>query len=131
MKLEDQAKEWTGTTLPQLIQQQVILYDKPFLQKALDSALQSFDKNFSPALDKYSLSYPNKWFVPEIKATPLSEIFLSAADEIRHFLQHNDQTDDDDAVFEVFNIFVMRMSVLAHGNEFVRKQMGIRNGAFG
>ena len=130
MKLEELKLQYRGAKLPQLIQQQIKSLDEATLLKAIQGTYENFSPALRPEIDSYTMNYLKNWFGPRVVTADLGELFDEAVTDIRNMAAQRGVSLNDERVFDVFNLMVMRLSHFAHTRPEFRKQLGIKKGWF-
>lgn len=130
MNLYEITHQYRGTTLPRLVRKQIKSLDEETLLQAIRGTYENFPTEFRPQIDSYTLAYPEKWFGPYILTADLSDIFSSAIQDIRAMVEKSGMSLNDDQIFDIFNLIVMRLSFFAHSKPGLRKMLGIKKGWF-
>ena len=130
MKFDELEEQYRGTTLPKLVEKQLRSLKEPVLLEAIQGTYENFPVGVGPLIDAYTQSYLRKWFGPHLLQTDLGELFRTTIDDIKAMANGEGIALDDEQVFNVFNLMVMRLTAFAHSNPELRKQLGIKKGWF-
>lgn len=130
MNLKEVTQQYRGATLPKLIEKQIKTLNEETLLQAIRGAYEHFPIEFRPQVDAYTLAYSHKWFGPHILTTDLGDIFSDAVQDIMSMATEAGVSLNDDQVFDMFNLIVMRVSFFAHTKPGLRKRLGIKKGWF-
>ena len=131
MNLQDLVQQFRGTTLPKLVESQIKSLNEDALLHAIRGTYDHFPTEFRPQVDAFTLAYPGiNWAGPHIAKTDLGDIFSDAIQAIKDMATQAGVSLNDEQVFDVFNLIVMRVSYFAHSNPDFRKSLGIKKGWF-
>lgn len=130
MNLKEVTQQYRGATLPKLIEKQIKTLNEETLLQAIRGTYEHFPIEFRPQVDAYTLAYSQKWFGPHILTTDLGDIFSDAVQDIMSMATEAGVSLNDDQVFDMFNLIVMRVSFFAHTKPGLRKRLGIKKGWF-
>ena len=130
VKLDELEKQYSGTTLPNLVEKQLKSLKEPVLLEAIQGTYSNFPVGFRPLIDAYTQAYLQKWFGPHIVRTDLGELFRVTIGDIKTMASSEGMELSDEQVFDVFNLMVMRLTAFAHSKQELRKQLGIKKGWF-
>lgn len=130
MNLKEITQQYRGVTLQKLIEKQIKSLDEDALLQAIRGTYEHFPIEFRPQVDAYTLAYAQKWFGPHILTADLGDIFSDAIQDIKGMSTEAGVSLNDDQVFDMFNLIVMRVSFFAHTKPGLRKMLGIRKGWF-
>lgn len=128
MNFSDLIQQYHGTTLPKLIEKQIKSLKKDVLAEAIQGTYEKFSDEFRPQVDAYTIDYIKNWFGPHIVTIDLGELFNIAVTDIERMTTQAGVVLNEEEVFDVFNIMVMRLSYFAHSNPELRKMLGIKKG---
>ena len=98
--------------------------------EAIQGTYASFPVGIRPLIDAYTQAYLQKWFSPHVVQADLSELFRVTIGDIKIMADGEGKKLNDDQVFDVFNLMVMRLTVFAHSKPELRRQLGIKKGRF-
>lgn len=130
MNLKELEQQYHGTTLPKLIEKQIRSLKKEVLLKAIRGTFNEFDLQLRPQLDTFTEEYLENWFSSNIINTDLGEVFSVTIKDIKSMASQFDFQLNDDRVFDLFNIMVMKLSYFAHSDPTFRKMLGIKKSWF-
>lgn len=130
MGLNEIIQQYQGTTLPQLIEKQIKSLNEAILDKAIQGTYENFPVEFRPTVDSFTLSYVKNWFGPHIINADLSDVFSQAIQDINAMAKQNGVQLNNEQLFDVFNLAVMRLSFFALSKPELRKMLGIKKGWF-
>lgn len=130
MNLQELVQQYRGATLPKLVEKQIKSMNEDMLLKSIRGTYEHFPIEFRPQVDAYTLAYSQKWFDPHIHTADLGDIFNDAIQDIKGMSAETDMALNDEQVFDVFNLIVMRFSFFAHSKPGLRKMLGIKKGWF-
>lgn len=130
MNLQELVQQYRGATLPELVEKQIKSMNEETLLQAIRGTYEHFPIEFRPQVDTYTLAYSQKWFDPHILTADLGDIFIDAIQDINDMAAGAGMPLDDDQVFDMFNLIVMRISFFAHSKPDLRKMLGIKKGWF-
>lgn len=75
-------------------------------------------------------TYLKAWFGPHIVTADLGEVFSVAVADIKDMASQAGVSLNDEHLFDMFNIMVMRLSHFAHTKPELCKMLGIKKGWF-
>ena len=130
MNLKEITQQYRGATLPKLIEKQIKSLDEAALLQAIRGTYEHFPIEFRPQVDAYTLAYSQKWFDPHILTADLGDIFSDTIQDIKGMTADAGVSLNDDQMFDMFNLIVMRVSFFAHTKPGLRKMLGIKKGWF-
>lgn len=130
MNLQEIVQQYRGATLPKLVEKQVKSLDEDTLLQAIRGTYEHFPIEFRPQVDAYTLAYSQKWFGPHILTADLGDIFSDTIQDIKGMATEAGVPLNDEQVFDMFNLIVMRLSFFAHSKPGLRKMLGIKKGWF-
>ena len=130
MNLEQLSSQYRGARLPQLIEKQIKTLDEPTLLKAIQGTYENFPREFRPQVDAYTMAYMKNWFGPNIATVDLGVLFDEAVKDIKSMAAELGVSLNDERLFDIFNLMVMRLSHFAHTQPDFRKMLGIKKGWF-
>lgn len=130
MDLQQLAQQYRGTTLPKLLEKQIKAMDKRTLLQAIQGTYKYFPENFRPLVDAYTLTYGQKLIGSQILIKDLGDVFRDAIQDAVKMSIEAGESLNDDQVFAMFNLTVMRLSFMAHSEPGFRKLLGIKKGWF-
>ena len=130
MKLDEIEDQYRGFTLPKLVEKQLRSLKESVLLEAIRGTYANFPVGVRPLIDSYTQAYLQKWFGPHILQTDLGEVFRTTISDIKTMAVGEGIALDDEQVFDVFNLMVMRLAAFAHSKPELRKQLGIKKGWF-
>ena len=132
MNLQEIVHQYRGTTLPKLIEHQIKSMNEDVLLQAIRGTYNHFPTEFCPQVDAFTLAYPQNqnWFGSHILSADLGDIFSDAIQDIKVMATQAGVPLDDDQVFDMFNLIVMRISFFAHSKPDFRKMLGIKKSWF-
>jgi hypothetical protein len=131
MNLQELVQQYRGATLPKLVERQMKSLNEDTLMHAIQDTYRHFPIEFRPQVDAFTLAYPDRnWAGPNIVTTDLGDIFSDAIQAIEGMATQAGVSLNDEQVFDVFNLIVMRVSYCAHSNPDFRKMLGIKKGWF-
>ena len=123
-------QQYRGTTLPKLVEKQIKSLSEESLVQAIRGTYEHFPIAFRPQVDTYTMDYLKGWLGPQIVAADLGEIFSIAVNDIKAMAADAGVSLNDEQVFDMFNIMVMRLSHFAHSKPELRKMLCIKKGWF-
>ena len=131
MNLQEIVQQYRGATLPKLVESQIKSLNEDALLHAIRGTYDHFPIEFCPQVDAFTLAYPGMhWAGPHFATTDLGDIFSDAIQAIKGMATQAGVSLNDEQVFDVFNLIVMRVSYFAHSNPDFRKTLGIKKGWF-
>lgn len=130
MNLQEIVQQYRGTTLPKLIEKQIKSLNSDTLLKAIQSTYHHFPSDFRKQVDTFTHAYVENWLAPHIVTTDLGDIFTDATQDIKSMATQSGVSLNDEQVFDVFNLIVMKVSYFAHNDTEFRKSWGIKKGWF-
>lgn len=131
LNLSQLVQQYHGSTLPMLVQKQIRSMSEAILIQAVRGTFDNFPVEHRPLLDAFTQDYSStKWFNPSIVTADLGDVFNQTIADIRTMSADNGLALDDDRVFDIFNIMVMKLSHFAYSRPDVRKLLGIKKGWF-
>jgi len=132
MNLQEIVQQYRGTTLKKLIEHQIKSMNEGVLLQAIKGTYEHFPIEFCPQVDTFTLTYPRKkWSDSDIFHTAdLGDIFSETIRDIKAMSAQAGVPLDDEHVFDMFNLIVMRISYFAHSHPDFRKKLGIKKGWF-
>lgn len=130
MNFAELIQQYSGTTLPKLVEMQIKSLNEETLVQAIRGTYEHFPVDFRPQVDAYTMDYLKGWFGPHIVATDLGEVFNVAVTDIKDMATKAGVSLNDEQVFDMFNIMVMRLSHFAHSRPELRKMLCIKKGWF-
>jgi hypothetical protein len=130
MNLQEIIQQYRGATLPKLVEKQIKSLNEDTLLKAISGTYEHFPIEFRPHVDTFTLDYAQNWFGSHILTADLGDIFSKTIQDIKGMASQAGVTLNDDQVFDMFNLIVMRISYFAHSRPDFRKSWGIRKGLF-
>jgi hypothetical protein len=130
MNFQEIVQQYRGATLPKLIEQQIKSLDEETLLQAIRGTYEHFPIEFRPSVDTYTLAYLEKWFDTYILTADLGDIFIETIQDIKDMAIAAGVPLNDEQVFDMFNLIVMRLSFFAHSKPQLRKILGIKKGWF-
>lgn len=130
MNFTEIVQQYRGTTLPKLVEKQIKSLNEDTLVQAIRGTYEHFPIGFRPRVDAYTMDYLKGWFGPHIVTADLGEVFSVAVTDIRDMAAQAGVSLNDEQVFDMFNIMVMRLSHFAHTKPELRKMLGIKKGWF-
>jgi len=130
MEFQEIIQQYRGATLPQLIEKQIKSLNESTLDKAIQGTYENFPVEFHPTVDAFTQSYIKNWFGPHILTADLSDVFNQAIQDINTMAIQVGVQLNNDQLFDVFNLAVMRLSFFAHSKPELRKMLGIKKGWF-
>ncbi|MDO8357112.1 MAG: hypothetical protein Q7U76_12040 [Nitrospirota bacterium] len=131
MNLQGLAQQYRGTTLPKLVESQIKSLNEDALVHAIRGTYEHFPTEFRLQVDAFTLAYPGiNWAGPHIAKTDLGDIFSDAIQAIKDMATQAGVSLNDEQVFDVFNLIVMRVSYFANSNPDFRKSLGIKKDWF-
>jgi hypothetical protein len=130
MNFVELVQQYRGTTLPKLVEKQIKSLNEETLVQAIRGTYEHFPIEFRPQVDAYTMDYLKGWFGPPIITADLGEVFSVAVTDIRDMAAQAGVSLNDEQVFDMFNIMVMRLSHFAHTKPELRKRLGIKKGWF-
>lgn len=113
-----------------LVEHQIKSLDEATLLQAIRGTYEHFPMEFRPQVDAYTLGYAEKWFEPHILTADLGDIFSDTIQDIKRMAAEAGVPLNDEQVFDIFNLIVMRLSFFAHSDPDLRKMVGIKKGWF-
>src|SRR6266404_1788138 len=125
MNLLELSQQYQGATLPQLVEKQIKSLNEATLLEAIQGTYENFPAEHRPTIDSYTMNYLKNWFGPHIVTADLGAVFDEAVEDIKAMASENHIPLNDDLVFDVFNLTVMRLSHFAQSRPKFRKQLGI------
>ena len=126
MNFEELSKQYRGTTLPKLIENQIKSLSEETLVQAIRGTYEHFPLEFRPQVDAYTMNYLKSWFSPHILTADLGEVFNTTVTDIKDMATQTGASLNDEQVFDMFNIMVMRLSHFAHSKPELRNMLGIK-----
>ena len=127
MNLQELVQQYRGATLPKLVEHQMKSLNEDTLMHAIQGTYRHFPIECRPQVDAFTLAYPGKnWAGPNIVTMDLGDIFSDAIQAIKGMATQAGVSLNDEQVFDVFNLIVMRVSYFAHSNPDFRKSLGIK-----
>lgn len=130
MNFQELLQQYRGATLPKLVEHQIKSLDEATLLQAIRDTYEHFPIEFRPQVDAYTLAYAEKWFEPNILTADLGDIFSDTIQDIKLMAAEAGVPLNDEQVFDMFNLIVMRLSFFAHSDPDLRKMLGIKKGWF-
>lgn len=130
MNLVEIEQQYRGTTLPLLVEKQIKSLKEPVLLEAIQGTYAKFPVGFRPLIDAYTQGYLQKWFGPHILTVDLGELLRTTVVDIKAMAVEEGMSLNDEQMFDIFNIMVMRLAAFAHSKPAFRKQLGIKKGWF-
>ncbi|MBZ0256972.1 hypothetical protein K8I31_12975 [bacterium] len=130
MNLGELAHQYRDTTLPKLIEKQVKSLTEETLLQAVRGTFDNFPVGIRPQLNAFTEDYLKNWFGPHIITTDLGDLFTATIKDIQSMAIQDGISLNDEQMFDVFNIMVMKLSYFAHSRPAFRKQLGIKKGWF-
>lgn len=131
MNLQELVQQYRGATLPKLVEKQIKSLNEDTLLQAIRGTYDHFPIEFRSQVDAFTLAYPGiNWAGPNIATTDLGDIFSDAIQDIKGMATQAGVSLNDEQVFDVFNLIVMRVSYFAHSDPELRKMWGIKKGWF-
>jgi hypothetical protein len=94
-----------------LIEQQIKSLDEETLLQAIRGTYEHFPIEFRPSVDTYTLAYLEKWFDTYILTADLGDIFIETIQDIKDMAIAAGVPLNDEQVFDMFNLIVMRLSL--------------------
>jgi hypothetical protein len=126
MNLQELVQQYHGTTLPKLVEKQVNSLKQETLVQAVRGTFDNFPAELRPQLDAFTQDYLQHWFGPHILTADLGDIFIDTVKDIKSMANEAGISLDDERVFDLFNIMVMKVSHFAHSRRAFRKDLGIK-----
>jgi len=130
MNLKELEQQYHGVTLPRLVEKQIKSLKEDVLLQAIRRTFDNFAVELRPHLHEFTEAYLEKWFDPTILTADLGEVFSDTVRDIKHMASEAGLPLDDERVFDLFNIMVMKLAYFAHSRPAFRKQFGIKKGWF-
>jgi hypothetical protein len=130
MNLQELVRQYRGTTLPKLVEKQVKSLDKDVLLQAIQETYHHFPIEFRKQVDAFTHAYVKNWLAPHIVTMDLGDIFRDTIQDIKDMATQAGVSLNDEQVFDVFNLIVMKVSHFAHIDPEFRKGWGIKKGWF-
>ena len=131
MNLQELVQQYRGATLPKLVEKQIKSLNEDTLLQAIQATYQHFPIEFRKQVDSFTLAYPGRnWAGPNIVTTDLGDIFSDAIQAIKDMATEAGVSLNDEQIFDVFNLIVMKVSHFAHIDPEFRKSWGIKKGWF-
>jgi len=130
MNLQEIVQQYRGTTLPKLVEKQIKSLNEDTLLQAIQSTYHHFPIEFRKQVDAFTHAYVKNWLAPHIVTTDLGDIFSDATPDIKSMATQSGVSLNDEQVFDVFNLIVMKVSHFAHIDPEFRKSWGIKKGWF-
>lgn len=115
-----------GVTLPQLIEKQIKSMNESILDKVIQGTYENLPVKFRQTAGTFTQSYIKNWFGPHILNADLSDVFSQAIQDINTMATQIGVQLNNDQLFDVFNLAVMRLSFFAHSKPELRKMLGIK-----
>lgn len=113
-----------------MIEKQIKSLNESTLDKAIQGTYENFPIEFRSTVDVFTQSYIKNWFDPHILTADLSDVFSQAIQDINAMAIQVGVKLNNDQLFDVFNLAVMRLSFFAHSKPELRKMLGIKKGWF-
>ena len=130
MDLKNIVQQYRGTTLPKLIEKQIKSMDRDTLQAAIQGTYTNFPVEFRKQVEAYTLDYQKNWINDHIRTADLGDILSEAIQDIMQMSSEAGVSLNDDQVFDMFNLTVMRLAYFADCQPGFRKLLGIKKGWF-
>ena len=131
MNLQELVQLYRGATLPKLVEHQMKSLNEDTLMHAIQATYRHFPIEHRPQVDAFTLAYPGRnWADLNIVTTDLSDIFSGAIQAIKGMATQAGVSLNDEQVFDVFNLIVMRVSYVAHTDPEFCRMLGIKKGWF-
>lgn len=130
MNLQELIRQYHGATLPKLVEKQIKTLNKDRLLEAIQGTYQHFPIEFRKQVDAFTHSYVKNWLAPDIVTKDLGDILSDAIQDIKGMATQAGVSLNEEQVFDVFNLIVMKVSYFAHIDPDFRSGWGIKKGWF-
>ena len=130
MDFQEIIRQYHGVTLPQLIEKHIKSMNEATLLKAIQGTYENFPIEFRAEVDNFTLAYAQNWFGNHILTADLGDIFSQAIQDINTMAAQAGVRLNNDQIFDMFNLIVMKISFFAHSKPELRKMLGIKKGWF-
>ena len=130
MESKELVRQFRGATLPKLVEKHIQSQSKYTLQQAIHGMIDHFPIEFRPQVAAYTLDYSMNWFGAHFLTADLGDVFIDTTEDIKAMASKAGMSLNDDQVFDMFNLIVMRVSFLVYSESGLRKQLGIKKGWF-
>lgn len=122
------AHQYQGKCLADLVAVHIKTMRKEILPQVLRGTFIEFDAELHPLLEEYTDKYVATLLTPDIASSDLSELFNTAINDIRDMCRESAINLEDNRIFDVFHIVILKLAQRSYTDPEVRKILEITTG---
>jgi len=126
VNLDEMIKQYHGKTLPDLLDVHLRTMREEILPQVLRGTFMEFEPEFLPQLDQFTDNYLANWLIPDVATTDLGDLLHRTIKDSKDMCDQLDISLNDNRLFDLFHIMVLKLALRAHADANVQRLAGIK-----
>lgn len=114
-------KQYRDKTLSEFIEAHTRTMTREILVQAIRGTLIEFDEPVRPRIEAWAAQYLQTWLVEDRARSDLGDLFSRAMQDLKTTTQQAGLELDDNRLFDLFHVCVLKLALLVHTDTEVNK----------